>query len=160
MGDSYMTEVVGLGAFALVAAPALSRFTGGDPTQSPRIVDELRRVTRGTSTRWLVPSEGFADTPLGIDVARVERTGVAPLVNDGLAHRTAGVGQVGAGLTRLPLEPFLEASRALAALQSARVLARPRATDRRRCENPLRLTSHTLPQHTRTPSQSSRSKRT
>ena len=113
MGDSYVTEVIGLGAFALVAAPALSRFTGGDPTQSPRIVDELRRITRGTSTRWLVPSEGFAGTPLGIDVGRVRKTGVAPLVNNGLAHRTAGVGQVGAGLTRLPLEPFVHAADAL-----------------------------------------------
>jgi len=113
MGDSYATEVIGLGAFALVAAPALSRFTGGDPTQSPRIVDELRRITRGTSTRWLVPSERFAGTPLGIDVGRVRKTGVAPLVNNGLAHRTAGVGQVGAGLTRLPLEPFVHAADAL-----------------------------------------------
>jgi hypothetical protein len=122
MGDSYLTEVVGLGAFALVAAPALSRFTGGDPTQSPAIVDELRRITRATSTRWLIPSEGFAGTPIAIDVARVQRTGVAPLVNNGLAHRTPGVGQVGAGLTRLPLEPFAEAAAALAAraLQSAR----------------------------------------
>jgi Protein of unknown function (DUF1116) len=122
MGDSYMTEVVGLGAFALVAAPALSRFTGGDPTQSARMVDELRRITRGTSVRWLVPSEGFAGTPLGIDVGRVSKTGVAPLVNNGLAHRTAGVGQVGAGLTRLPLEPFVQAADALGteALRSAR----------------------------------------
>jgi len=120
MGDSYMTEVVGLGAFALVAAPALSRFTGGDPTQSPKLVDELRQVTRGTSTRWLIPSQGFVGTPIGIDVARVHETGIAPLVNNGLAHRTAGIGQVGAGLTRLPLEPFAEAAAALAgrALQS------------------------------------------
>jgi hypothetical protein len=114
LGDSYVTEVVGLGAFALAAAPALTTFTGGDPTRSSSLVDELRVITRGASSRFLVPSEGFRGTPLGIDVRRVEETGVSPLVNNGLAHRTAGMGQVGAGLTRLPSRPFVAASRALA----------------------------------------------
>jgi hypothetical protein len=30
-----------------------------------------------------------------------------------MAHREAGRGQVGAGITRLPIEPFVEASRFL-----------------------------------------------
>jgi hypothetical protein len=38
---------------------------------------------------------------------------VAPVVNNGLAHRDAGVGQVGAGITRLPIEPFAEAADAV-----------------------------------------------
>ena len=40
--------------------------------------------------------------------------GIAPVVNNGIAHRDAGVGQVGAGINRLPLEPFEQASEALA----------------------------------------------
>jgi hypothetical protein len=113
IGDSYITEAVGLGAFALSAAPALSEFVGGDPTQSSGLVAELRRICRGTSTRFLIPFEGFRGTPLGIDVRLVVETGIAPLVNNGLAHRLPGMGQVGAGLTRLPLEPFAAAARAL-----------------------------------------------
>jgi uncharacterized protein DUF1116 len=113
IGDSYTTEAVGLGAFALSAAPALSEFVGGDPTQSSGLVAELRRICRGTSTRFLIPFEGFRGTPLGIDVRLVVETGIAPLVNNGLAHRLPGKGQVGAGLTRLPLEPFAAAARAL-----------------------------------------------
>ena len=35
------------------------------------------------------------------------------MVDNGISHRKAGVGQVGAGLTRLPLEPFLAASEEL-----------------------------------------------
>ena len=120
MGDSYITETVGLGAFALTAAPALSEFVGGDPTESTALVDELRRICRGTSSRFLVPFEGFRGTPVGIDVRLVAETGVAPLVNNGLAHRKAGVGQVGAGLTRLPLEPFIAAAEALCQNRSAR----------------------------------------
>ncbi len=113
IGDSYVTETVGLGAFALSAAPALTEFTGGDPQQSGALVDELRSVCRGESSRFLVPHEGFRGTPLGIDVRLVAETGIAPLVNNGLAHRLPGVGQVGAGLTRLPLEPFVAAADAL-----------------------------------------------
>lgn len=113
MGDSFITETVGLGAFAMSAAPALSRFTGGDPTQSAALVEELRTISRGTSSRFLIPAEGFRGTPLGISVNAVARTGIAPLVNNGLAHVVAGRGQVGAGLTRLPVAPFVAASRAL-----------------------------------------------
>jgi len=36
------------------------------------------------------------------------------VVNNGVAHRRAGLGQVGAGLTRLPVAPFVEASATLA----------------------------------------------
>ena len=119
IGDSYITEAVGLGAFALSAAPALSEFVGGDPMQSSELVGGLRRICRGTSSRFLLPFEGFRGTPLGIDVRLVAETGIAPLVNNGLAHRLAGIGQVGAGLTRLPLEPFVAAARALCQNRSA-----------------------------------------
>jgi hypothetical protein len=50
-----------------------------------------------------------------IDVQRVADTRIAPAANNGLAHRLPGVGQVGAGLTRLPLEPFTAAAEALRA---------------------------------------------
>ena len=36
-------------------------------------------------------------------------TGIQPLINTGIAHREAGVGQVGAGLVRAPIGPFLAA---------------------------------------------------
>jgi hypothetical protein len=113
IGDSYITEVIGLGAFALSAAPALSAFVGGDPLRSVEHVNELRTICRAESSRFLVPCEGFRGTPLGVDVALVSDTGIAPLVNNGLAHREPGIGQVGAGLTRLPVAPFVEAKRAL-----------------------------------------------
>lgn len=119
MGDSFIAETVGLGAFALAAAPALSRFVGGDPTQATVLTDQLRTICRGTSTRFLIPSEGFRGTPLGIDVDAVATSGLTPLVNNGLAHVEPGRGQVGAGLTRLPLAPFQEAHRATALARSA-----------------------------------------
>ncbi|MFD7549398.1 DUF1116 domain-containing protein [Streptomyces sp. NPDC059578] len=115
MGDSFITETVGLGAFALTAAPAISSFIGGSHEQAVALVDEMRRICRGSSGRFLIPFDGFRGTPVGIDVDLVCRTGITPVVNNGFAHREAGRGQVGAGLTRLPLEPFLKARDALAA---------------------------------------------
>ncbi|MGW6457646.1 DUF1116 domain-containing protein [Streptomyces sp. NPDC055078] len=115
MGDSFMTETVGLGAFALTAAPAISSFIGGTHEEAVELVGSMRRICRGSSGRYLVPADGFAGTPVGIDVGLVCRTGITPVVNNGFAHREPGVGQVGAGLTRLPIEPFREARDALAA---------------------------------------------
>ena len=73
----------------------------------------MRAITAGESSRFLIPEEEFRGTPIGIDVHRVAETGIPPVINNGLAHRDAGRGQVGAGITRLPLEPFVEASAAL-----------------------------------------------
>lgn len=113
MGDSFITETVGLGAFALSASPAICSFVGGDPARAHESVAEMRRICAGTSSRFLLPFERFRGTPVGIDVRKVAETGVAPLTNNGLAHREPGRGQVGAGLTRLPSDPFVEASRVL-----------------------------------------------
>ncbi|QKW09683.1 DUF1116 domain-containing protein [Streptomyces sp. NA04227] len=114
MGDSFMTETIGLGAFALTAAPAISSFIGGTHEEAVALVGAMRQICRGTSERFLLPADGFAGTPVGIDVHLVCRTGIAPVLNNGFAHRDPGIGQVGAGLTRLPMRPFLAARDALA----------------------------------------------
>jgi hypothetical protein len=38
-----------------------------------------------------------------------------PIINTGIAHKEAGVGQIGAGITRAPLECFARGIAALAA---------------------------------------------
>jgi hypothetical protein len=43
----------------------------------------------------------------------VVETGIQPAINTGIAHRRAGVGQVGAGIARAPLACFEKAVRAL-----------------------------------------------
>lgn len=113
MGDSFTTEVIGLGAFALTAAPAISSFIGASPQEARELVDSMREISLSSSSRFLIPSEGFVGTPLGIDVELVARKGLAPVVNNGFAHKDAGVGQVGAGVTELPIAPFEEAVAAL-----------------------------------------------
>ncbi len=110
MGDSMITETTGYGAFALTAAPAITSFVGGSADESRRLVESMRVICAGTSSRFLIPGDDFHGTPLGIDVHRVAASGISPVINNGMAHREPGRGQVGAGITRLPLEPFVEAS--------------------------------------------------
>ena len=63
---------------------------------------------------YQVPILDFRGTPTGIDVTKVVRTGLLPVVNTGIAGRVAGTGQVGAGLAAPPAEVFTQALRALA----------------------------------------------
>jgi hypothetical protein len=114
-GDSGITETIGIGACALSAAPAIMQFIGGDPREASMLVDEMRELCRGESDRFLIPADGFRGTPMGIDVTKVAATGRAPLVNLGIAHREPGIGQIGAGLAWLPIEPFVDAAAALEA---------------------------------------------
>lgn len=113
MGDSMITETVGYGAFALTAAPAITSFVGADAEQSRHHIENMRTICAGTSSRFLIPGEDWRGTPMGIDAHRVAETGIEPIVNNGMAHREAGRGQVGAGITTLPIEPFVAASRYL-----------------------------------------------
>jgi len=113
IGDSAITETFGLGGFAMAAAPAVTRVVGGNAQTAIEATLEMYEITLAENPNHQVPSLDFRGTPTGIDVRRVIETGILPIINTGIAHRLAGVGQVGAGLTRAPLEPFLAAFEAL-----------------------------------------------
>lgn len=115
MGDSMISETAGFGAFAMTAAPAIMSFVGGTAAQARDFVDEMRSICAGTSTRFLIPAEEHRGAPVGIDVHKVRATGIAPVINNGMAHRLPGHGRIGAGITRVPVEPFIAASEALQA---------------------------------------------
>ncbi|MCB0943494.1 MAG: hypothetical protein KDB72_25030, partial [Mycobacterium sp.] len=56
----------------------------------------------------------FGGTPAGIDARAVVDSGVLPIINTGIAHKQAGVGQIGAGITTAPMACFEGAVTALA----------------------------------------------
>jgi hypothetical protein len=113
MGDSYITESIGLGAFALAAAPAIASFIGGTVEELLARSDTMRNITVGEHPDFVVPALGFRGVPCGIDVRRVVSTGIAPLINTGIASNIPGVGQVGAGIQEIPLACFRQAAAAL-----------------------------------------------
>jgi hypothetical protein len=109
IGDSTITETAGIGAFAMAAAPAIVTFIGGTPKDALNASLEMYEIAAAEHDQFTIPALGFRGTPVGIDLRRVVELGITPRVNTGIAHRQAGVGQVGAGLVRPPMEIFEEA---------------------------------------------------
>jgi hypothetical protein len=106
IGDSTITETAGIGAFAMAAAPAIVTFIGGTPRDALNSTLEMYEITAAEHPQFTLPALGFRGSPVGIDLRRVVELGITPRVNTGIAHKQAGVGQVGAGLVRPPMEIF------------------------------------------------------
>ncbi len=111
LGDSAITETAGIGGFAMGAAPAIVQFVGGTPQDAIAYSREMYHITMGVNGGFTLPALNFEASPAGIDARKVVDTGIAPIINTGIAHKDAGVGQVGAGITRAPLECFHQAIR-------------------------------------------------
>jgi Protein of unknown function (DUF1116) len=120
LGDSTIMETVGLGGFAMAAAPAIVRFVGGEVSQAVENTQRMYEITLEEHPLYQIPALGFRGTPTGIDVTFVVRTDVLPVINTGIAGREPGVGQVGAGILDPPREAFADATRALAERAQAR----------------------------------------
>ena len=113
LGDSAITETAGLGGFAMAAAPAIVKFVGGTPADAVANTMAMTHITLGRNSAFTLPALNFGGTPAGIDVRKVVDTGILPVINTGIAHREAGVGQIGAGVTHAPLACFTQAIVAL-----------------------------------------------
>ena len=109
IGDSTITETAGIGAFAMAAAPAIVTFVSGTPRDAITATLEMYEITIAEHPQFTIPALDFRGTPTGIDIRTVVELGITPRVNTGIAHREAGVGQVGAGLVRPPKEVFEQA---------------------------------------------------
>jgi hypothetical protein len=113
IGDSAITETVGIGGFALAGAPAIVQFIGGTPADAVRYTLDMYDITAAENELFRIPALNFRGTPTGIDVRKVIRIGELPVIDTGMAHREAGVGQVGAGIVRPPMACFVDAWRAI-----------------------------------------------
>jgi hypothetical protein len=109
IGDSTITETAGIGGFAMASAPAIVTFVSGTPKDALNATLEMYEITYSEHKYFTMPPLDFRGTPLGIDIRKVVEKGITPRVNTGIAHRDAGVGQVGAGLVRPPMAMFEEA---------------------------------------------------
>ena len=116
LGDSAITETAGVGGFAMAAAPAIVKFVGGTAADALANTLAMVHITLRRNGAFTLPALDFAGTPACIDARRVVDTGILPVINTGIAHKEPGVGQIGAGVTRAPLECFTQAVVALAAV--------------------------------------------
>jgi hypothetical protein len=119
LGDSAITETAGVGGFAMAGAPAIVQFVGGTPADATENSRRMRTITVGTNPAFTLPALNFGPTAAGIDARLVLDTGILPIINTGIAHKEAGVGQIGAGITTAPIDCFVAAIDALAATRPA-----------------------------------------
>ena len=115
MGDSTIVETIGLGGFAMAAAPAVAGFVGaGAATEAALTTREMAEITLAENPEWTIPALDYQGVPTGIDIRLVIETGIVPTINTGIAHKKPGVGQVGAGVVKAPMACFEQALYALA----------------------------------------------
>jgi len=114
LGDSSITETAGLGGFAMAASPAIVQFVGGSPRDAIANTRRMLGITLGQNSAFTLPALDFTGTPAGIDARRVVDSGILPIINTGIAHKEAGIGQIGAGITFAPLRCFVDAVEVLA----------------------------------------------
>ena len=109
-GDSYISEPAGIGAFAMAASPAISEFVGGTAEYGIEITKQMYKITLAKHETYRIPYLNYEGTPTAIDFRRVLDTNIMPIVNTGLAHKKAGIGQIGAGIAKAPKMCFEKAS--------------------------------------------------
>ena len=109
IGDSTITETAGIGGFAMATAPAIVTFVSGTPQDAINATLEMYEITVAEHEHFTIPPLDFRGTPTGVDIRKVVELGITPRINTGIAHKDAGVGQVGAGLVRPPMNVFEEA---------------------------------------------------
>lgn len=114
LGDSAICETAGYGGQSLAASPALVQLVGGSVAQAVEYTREMYHVTWTRNPVMSLPNLEFAGAPAGIDVRKVVDTGIRPVLTTGIAHKQAGVGQIGAGIVRVPMGCFTQALNALA----------------------------------------------
>jgi hypothetical protein len=114
LGDSAITETAGFGGFAMAAAPGIVSWVGGSVAYAMENTQKMYEITFTKNRDFTIPFLDFHGTPTGVDLRKVVRTGITPTINTGIAHREAGIGQIGAGIVSFPMEIFKQALKSYA----------------------------------------------
>ena len=115
IGDSAIAETCGLGGMAIASAPSMAPFVGGSLSDEIESIQKLNSITLDTHYRFKMPAMDMENTPLGIDTLRVVETRVVPFITTGVLHEASPVvGQIGTGISNVPVTLFDQALMALA----------------------------------------------
>lgn len=109
IGDSSITETNGLGGFAIAASPAIVQFVGGSTKDASNYTLKMYEITAAENNTYKIPYLDFRGTPTGIDLLKVIDRNILPFIDTGVAHKNAGIGQIGAGVLNAPAGPFKKA---------------------------------------------------
>ncbi len=109
MGDSAITETAGLGGFTLAAAPAIINLVGGTPDEALKYSKQMQEITMTKNNGYTIPALNFEGTATGIDIRKVVKTGILPIIDTAMACKDPGKRMIGAGLVKPPMEAFKKA---------------------------------------------------
>lgn len=109
MGDSPVTETIGLGATSLTTAPRLVHTLGLSMAQARGRVADIAQICVARHPRYENADLDFAPAALGLSVRRIVDTGIAPFFTTGFSHREFGRGRAGFGCVRIALSACAEA---------------------------------------------------
>lgn len=113
-GDSAIMETYGLGGLAMAASPAVQRIVGAKSfADAVATTRDMAEICVGTNPLFPIAPLNGEGTPTAIDVRKVVRTGLVPVINTAIAHRSAPR-MIGAGIAVPPSEPFVKALMAFA----------------------------------------------
>lgn len=110
LGDSSITETIGLGGFIQPAAPTVQQYVQGSLQQAVANTLEMTQICAATNNDVQIPAMDFAGAPIGIDIRKVVQTGIAPLIDTAITHKEGGL--IGAGQVRAPMGCFEKALKA------------------------------------------------
>ncbi|HBZ00210.1 MAG TPA: hypothetical protein DEO84_02710, partial [candidate division Zixibacteria bacterium] len=98
----------------IASAPAIVGFIGGSAKDAQNYTLEMYEITASENKAYQIPYLDFRGVPTGIDIIKVVENNILPFIDTGVAHKEAGVGQIGAGVLNAPPEPFARAYMGLA----------------------------------------------
>lgn len=109
IGDSSITETAGLGGFTLAAGLAIINLVGGTPDEAIQYSKQMQEITMAKNNGYTIPALNFEGTATGIDIRKVVKTGILPIIDTAMASKNPGQRMIGAGLVKPPLEAFKKA---------------------------------------------------
>ena len=110
IGDSSVVECAGLGGILSAASPKVCSWRGETLSDGVKTTEQMRKICAGENTNYKIPTLDFSHAPVGIDILKVENTGILPVIDGGMIDKNGG--WMGAGAAKIPMECFTKAAAA------------------------------------------------
>ncbi len=120
IGDSAIMEVIGMGGMIHIAAPAHEHLLEGTFTSALKKTDDAYDICYAEHPSWSLPNLDFRGVPFGIDIRKVIKTGITPILDTATPHINGGF--IGSGEGHAPIEAFESALKAFGDLSEVKAL--------------------------------------
>jgi len=112
IGDSCVVECYGMGGLAAAASPIVCNLRGMKLADGIALTREMEQVCITKNYNFPISNLDFDFLPVGIDIRKVLKTGIAPEIHGGMFNHEGGL--IGAGSARIPMLCFEKAVKAFA----------------------------------------------